>query len=277
MNKSPKDKFSHDDEIYRQTAEYVMELFTKHMVNCIKDGKIKGTNTDQFKALSQQFMTEHENHMIGHIRDHFEAYAEWKERELWSRSRQRPFDRILVKRFSKWLPKHGELTTPTSGMFSRRMLPGFLKAMEMMAGAHEQKKVEAFMEHRWHLISDAKGKEVDWEDLYDDDEANSAVDIYLAAVAKSFEEFEDRVQWFMRAINNSLGDPEKYAFEGEGIWGWSITEQSTLHLLAALYAPLKHYLLSKEKIKSAQESFGKEKLISIQKIIMALKKEFKET
>ncbi len=69
--------------------------------------------------------------LSGALEQSFEAYVHARERSAWDQERNFPFDRLMVKKFSKMF-RDGEALGPDD--LHRRMLPGFFVALGMMLG-----------------------------------------------------------------------------------------------------------------------------------------------
>jgi len=238
MNEDKKISIRPNQEIYEKSATYIIDHFTHYLLDSAKEGYLPGIAPKVIEVLAKDFAKEHKTHLVNYLGDSINTHLEWRERDLCSKMRQRPFDRLLVKRFSKWFPKHGALVAGETELFSRRMLPGLLKSLEMMAGAEQQKVMEKAVSAYWDEIEFQKAEMADWSDLYRHVKANEAIDTYLAHISLSFKGFDDRLDWFIRSINNGLGQSDKYAFEGEGVWVWILSEKGALKLLRTLYSPI---------------------------------------
>ncbi|SCA58277.1 hypothetical protein MTBPR1_90124 [Candidatus Terasakiella magnetica] len=238
MNNKEQHFIRPDKEVYGSTVQGLIDHFTQYLLENQKEGYLPGISPKVIETLTRNFAEEKSALLVQHFSQSINAHLKWKEKNLCSKVRQRPFDRLLVKRFSKWFPDTGELVSGDMEVFSRRMLPGLFKSLEMLAGNECQQKVEKDVQGYWDAILEIKENEAQWGDLYRHIEANKAIDRYFAHMAKSFADFNDRVGWLMRSINNGLGQSEKYAFEGEGVWAWTLSEKETLKLLRTLYSPI---------------------------------------
>jgi len=148
----------------------------------------------------------------------FEAYVRARERAISGEKRDFPFDRLIVRKFSHLFDedKEGHFDT-----VSRRMLPGFFMALNMMLGAEV---VEDYQEkcRRMVEVSREDGKDdVNWNAIYDSDEGSLAGLDALVAIAAHFDDFERRREWFITLVNGHL-TPISDANKDEA--GWELTE-----------------------------------------------------
>jgi len=162
----------------------------------------------------------------------FEAYVRARERAVSGEKRDFPFDRLIVRKFSHLFDedKEGHFDT-----VSRRMLPGFFMALNMMLGAEV---VEEYQEkcRRMVEVSREDGKDdVNWNAIYDSDEGPLAGLDALVTIAAHFDDFERRREWFITLINGHL-TPVSDANKDEA--GWELTEAGFHRFLTALLADL---------------------------------------
>jgi|GEM_PF-470471 len=162
----------------------------------------------------------------------FEAYVRARERAISGEKRDFPFDRLIVRKFSHLFDedKEGHFDT-----VSRRMLPGFFMALNMMLGAEV---VENYQEkcRRMVEVSREDGKDdVNWNAIYDSDEGSLAGLDALVAIAAHFDDFERRREWFITLVNGHL-TPISDANKDEA--GWELTESGFHRFLTALLADL---------------------------------------
>lgn len=162
----------------------------------------------------------------------FEAYVLARERAAWDNKRDFPFDRLIVKKFS-------HLFSDRSAKFdrvSRRMLPGFFMAMGMMLGPDVvdefQEKCRVIVER----IRSAQADEFDWSDVYDADKDAQIIMDALVPIARHFDDFEMRREWFVNLINGHLSRPNADDKEDAG---WELTNRGFNLFLNALLADLR--------------------------------------
>jgi hypothetical protein len=161
----------------------------------------------------------------------FEAYARAREHAKVAQNRQYPFDRLLVRRFEHLLARGAGAGIP------RRVLRGFLMAVEMMLGPQVH---DAYQEHCRAIVervTKARGGKFAWTDLYADAEAATLAFDALVAMAAYFADFEKRARWFLTVVNGNLGPAPANATPDEA--AWQLDEAAFKSLLGALFADLK--------------------------------------
>ncbi len=189
------------------------------------------------------------------LREHIRQSIIQHEKELWDQTRRRPFDRMLVKRFSHLFPSEGELKSGDNHL-SRRILPGFFMAMEMMAGKELfeqcQTACKALVnERRKELAEDFL-----WRDFYHDETANELVNDAFAVVVPHFADFVKRSGWLINLINSHLAPWEDYSFEGDAVKDWQMNEVSLHLLLEALFHTFRERLATSNGREMIVQRYG---------------------
>jgi len=140
-----------------------------------------------------------------------EGFVDARERMKWSLERDEPFYRLLVKQFSGLLKEK-----PSRKGFSRRMLPGYFLAVDMLLGSD---KVESYHERCRAIISRIKADvgedEFDWEHFYQECDAITVSLDAQVALAAQFGDYDKRANWFINLVNSNLGLAPSGASKGE--------------------------------------------------------------
>ncbi len=222
---------------------------------------------DTLKAVVERLKTG-ESDALAVFREIRDDCLRQHEREIWDKARRRPFDRALVKRFSHLFPSEGQLDQDDR-LLSRRMLPGFFTAFEMLAGP------EIF--RRCHdecgLISDRLRQEhghLDWQDLYDDPEANALVDDALIDISVHFVDFEHRFEWLQTMLRGHMAGAQDYAFEGRGVGEWNADDATVYALLEALFLPLGRYMSDASALQRIADAHGPDAVEALRRVLGAL-------
>ncbi len=163
----------------------------------------------------------------------FEVYVKARERAVWDQQRNYPFDRLMVKKFSKLFRDGGEIGPDD---LSRRMLPGFFVALGMMLGTEV---VEKYQEKCRGVVEkvQASGKSVfNWDDVYADEVAETISLDAEVAIAGYFEDFDKRAEWFIELINGHLTPPEPSMGAAAG---WELNHAGLKNFLGALLTDLR--------------------------------------
>jgi len=138
--------------------------------------------------------------LSGALEKSFEAYVKAQERSSWDQQRNFPFDRLMVKKFAG-LFKDGDGLGRDD--ICRRMLPGFFIALGMMLGPDV---VEGFQEQLRAVVGRVRdgGGVFNWDSVYKDPSAMAISLDAEVAIAKHFDEYDKRAEWFINLVNGHL-------------------------------------------------------------------------
>ena len=177
----------------------------------------KGSLTvDDLNALQAEFDRQAEKLSVALERS-FDTYVEARERAEWGLKRELPFDRIVVKAFSELFL---EQDYSRFDRVSRRMLPGFFLALNMMLG---EDLVNEYQEQCQLIVSrlrEERGEAFDWEQVYRHEQSKGLMLDAAVTIATYFADFERRAAWFTDLINANLGPLEGAPREEAG---WEMT------------------------------------------------------
>jgi hypothetical protein len=166
----------------------------------------------------------------------FDNFVEAKERTEWGMKRDLPFDRVIVKSFSELFLDEDY---SRFDRVSRRMLPGFFMALNMMLG---EEQVEEYQEHSRLIVArlrDAQGDDFEWDTVYVEPEAKALMLDAAVIIATFFKDYDRRSQWFMELINGHLGSLEGAPKEEAG---WEMTPAAFNRFLGHLFKDLRKEL-----------------------------------
>ena len=203
---------------------------------------------------------------------HFDECMRQHEKDIWDETRKRPFDRLLVKQFSRLFPAEGEMDNE-SVVISRRILPGFFLAVEMMAGKELFDQCQSACKGIVKSLKKEVGADFHWQIIYEDKNASELINDLLTVISIHFADFEKRAEWLRDLINSHLAPPEDYAFEGEHIKDWSLDRVGTMVFLRELFAPLEEMLADTESRRHIEERYGLMACQTIEELLGNLKRE----
>ncbi len=169
---------------------------------------------DDIKKRSIQFKETEVDQTLAAFRSHFEACIRARQDEIWDQTRHRPFDRVLVKRFSNLFQPEAE-ETEGGVIISRRMLPGFFLAFQTMASSEFFNRCQLTCKGILAAKRQQQGGGIPWkvlyEQLYDDPDANDLVNDLLFVIADHFTEVDKRLDWMLDMINSHLPPIEEFS------------------------------------------------------------------
>ena len=167
----------------------------------------------------------------------FEEYVKVRERAAWEQARRYPFDRLIVQRFAPLFASDGGPALVDGGL-SRRLLPGFFMAMNMLLGPDITEVYQEQCRRLVTKIKEAHGNRLDWLDVYADEAASTLTNDAVVSMVSHFEDLRRRGNWMVELINGHLAPPD-VAREGSEVENWQLGERGFIHLVNALYSDIR--------------------------------------
>ena len=166
-------------------------------------------------------------------------------------ARENFFGRLLVRRFAHlFIEDDGSL--PAEKVISRRILPGFFVAIDMMLGPELVEDYQRQCREIVNRMSGGNGSGVLWEDYYADQESVKLALDAEVKMALHFREIEKRVVWLTTLINNYAGAA------GHRPATQLITPQETTILLSYLFSDLTKILSDDDGRRFIARHYGDE-------------------
>ena len=184
----------------RAMAQAVVSAFSaKLKTEARKHGGFIGLR--HLDALDSEFQSKAEE--LADVFDQAFQEAHREQEELkWHAIKRPPFDRLIVKRFENMLMAQGE-DGRMRGKLSRRMLPGFFLALNMMLGPEVMHTFQRRCEQALDRVMGGRVP-VDWELVNAD---RDVCDVMLDAeytISQYFEDPRQRADWFLHIVNSNL-------------------------------------------------------------------------
>ncbi|MEC9184419.1 MAG: hypothetical protein VX930_09090 [Pseudomonadota bacterium] len=258
-----------------ELAKLVLDEFS-FKIRAAAESSKEGLSARDIEGLIDDFMQKGRDKTLVNFQQKFEEILREHERDIWDRTRTRPFERVLIQRFCHLFPSEGELDKG-NGLISRRLIPGFLKTMEQMVGFEQ---CERFRRDTKDLITRLKNDDEDhfrWYDIYDNRTANGLVDEALATAALTFDAFEKRITWLLFSVNAQLVTAEYFAFEGETVNSWKLDRLGLIAMLDALYAPLAKQAKKAAGRTEIERRYGMRAAAAIGHLLMRIEAEMKKS
>lgn len=158
------------------------------------------------------------------------------ESEARKEDRKAPFERLMVWPFAHLLPAGGGRDGDGETV-SRRIIPGYMAAIEDMVGpvafGRQQERCRELVQG----IRNKRGGAFVWQDVYSDPMARVIVDDVLVTLALEFQEFDEQRDWFIGLVNDAMPLPTN----GSG-HATAMDDESFAAIMRALYADLARQL-----------------------------------
>ncbi len=185
----------------RQSKELAEGLVLSFTYRLIDEARAKGgyLSVADLKKLNKDFEKKTTELEVA-IEKSLDDYVLDHERKSWHNSRKRPFDRMIVKTFSHLLEDESHRIRRSEHV-SRRMLPGFFIALNLMLGTDirdsNQGKCRAIVK----LVSRQNGNNFDWDHIYENEDTRAIVFDALIDIAGNFTDLDKRRDWFIDLVN----------------------------------------------------------------------------
>ncbi len=189
----------------------------------------------------------------------FEEYARAQDRARAEReyTRQDPFERLMVHRFSH-LFAEGDALGKEDDAVSRRILPGFFMAIEMMLDADSIARYRDTCARIVERVTGGRDDDASWDRVYADKEANAVVLDAQVAIALHFQDLKKRSAWLVNLVNGNLSPPDSAGGEAGDVAAWRFTEGACRRVLDALLSDLKRALSTDGGRRALGEHHGAE-------------------
>jgi len=166
-------------------------------------------------------------------------FARAREQSHFSLTREHPFDRLFVSEIDNLFVSDEE--APRSfHKVSRRILPGFFKAMSLMMTPdlidEYQERTRAIVKR----VSEGREDDFTWDDVFVETDAQDICLEAQVAMAFHFKELDKRSQWFVNLINENL--PPLPATSSPAAHDWRLTPQTFREVVSSLFNKLRKTL-----------------------------------
>ena len=193
----------------------------------------------------------------------FEEYARSYAKDAGEERRHHPFDRLIVGPLERLLAGNKGSSTAKGGI-SRRIMPGFFMAMNMMMGPDVMADYRTKAEVIFARVNKAGGG-TDWKAYFA--EAKDLRLDALIAMAVHFANPDKRAAWFLDMVNDHLSpadtDPNTDA-------AWTLSRPAYERLVDALFSDLMTAVGSPKARESITKRFGPETCASVATIMKGL-------
>jgi len=195
------------------------------------------------------------------FQEYLRAHATGKRPER----RHSPFDRLVVTPIEDLFPRRGPI--PTKPVLSRRILPGFFMAVNMMMGADGVEECRRRAKDIFDRVNAGTADDAGWKPFLADAESQQLLTDSLVGMAVHFANPDKRAAWLMDVINNHLGPPQSEP----GIPSdWKLGQPAYERMIDALFAELMETVGNARARAAITRRFGPETCASIVTIMKGL-------
>lgn len=164
--------------------------------------------------------------------------------------RKAAFERLMVWPFADMLPEGGQ-RDGGAGTISRRVIPGYLAAIEdmigpLLYGRHQERCRELVRTTRG-----ARGGAFRWNDVYDDPASQRIVDDVAIRIAEEMHDFEAQRDWIIGLVNDAMPLPTNGS--GHSV---ALDDEGFDRIMAALFRNLMREMRSSKGRARLAERYG---------------------
>ena len=249
----------------QQSAQAASETMTS-MVDEMRDlaEKRGGYLTlDDLDQMQDQFQARAEE-LAASLEKSFEVFSEAKKKAVWDNKRSYGFNRLIVKKFSKLFENEDK---GRAGRISRRVIPGFFMALEMMVGPEQIQKNKDDCQKIIKKIRHEHQDKFDWDYVYQSKDVETVVLDVLVQVAVTFANFEKRSHWFIELVNANLA-PQHDLEASDANWEMNLT--SFKMFMAALLTDLAREIANEQGRKRLIKQHGAGACNTVIKVVRKL-------
>ena len=216
----------------------------------------------------QRFRAFPEAAAVDYFRDAWEECSLAVEHLRWDQERRYPFERLMVNTFVHLLPS-GQQVPVAGEHLPRRVIPGFVTALEQMLGEELGEKYQEFCRALVARLKATHGARFAWEMVHNDPEAAETVTEVLVTVCHHFVDMKKRRRWLTDVINGHMGAPtatQDVPFE----------DMECHRLIAALYQPLRDAMNTPAGEQRIAERFGRDRSRLLRAVFAEITRDHRE-
>ncbi len=184
-------------------------------------------------------------------------------------TRHDPFGRLMVHRISHLFVEGQALLTEDHAV-SRRILPGFFMALDMMLGADSVARYRDTCARIAERVRDGRDDDASWDEVLADTEANAVALDAQVAIALHFRDLKKRSAWMVDLVNGHLSLPDDARGEGGDAAAWQFTEGACRRILGALLSDLKQALSDHAGRRTLGQDHGAETCAALAEVMKQL-------
>jgi len=241
-----------------QRCRFIAEQHLSLFIEFVEANSEAGADADALRRLAVSFQ-EQQSLMAPIYRRSFDDCHRARKQREFDDKRNDHLGRLVVRLISDHFVENGG-KPPEDGGLSRRLVPGLLTLMELALGADVLNGYRAEGEVIVGRVREAKGDEFEWEDYFEDDEAQILLAKVLIDLMLSFDDYEKRRDWVLQVINTGLQHDK---VGDDNIKAWVFEEAHFRALVSALFRPIMAATADAEKRIAFATAFGQEQLNSV--------------
>lgn len=267
MSDTPKLPASGGPAIIRSATMEAVEILTGQLLKRAKsDGG--GITAPAIREVIDGFKT-HPNALLSELFEtHWKTCLDSAESAHWTAARKFHFERIMVKCFSDLLPR-GDEPIVVGRHLSRRIIPGFIHALQQMMGPELYEQYGDRVRTLVDTLRAVHGDSFTWNEVYGDQSCQIVVEEVLVGIAHHFDDMAKRRNWMIDVV-----DAHMPATSNEAEKAWDFGDGVFHMLMNALYGDFKAVLATQEGRHNLSVNHGEQNVVALETLFAGLEQDF---
>lgn len=266
MSEEMKSPLAGGPEIIRSAAMEAVEILSDQLLMRAKDDG-GGITAPAIRDVVENFKSHPDSVLTVLFEEYWKKCRASAESAHWSAARKFHFERIMVKCFSSLLPRNDE-TIEAGKHLSRRIIPGFIHALQQMMG---QEDYEQFGDRARSLVDTLRavhGESFTWNEVYADPSCTIVVEEVLIGIAHHFDDMAKRRNWMIDVVDAHMPATTN---EAEKVWNFG---DGCFHtLMNALFGNLRDLLEDDAARSNLAINHGDENLAALEALFAGLQQD----
>lgn len=241
-----------------QRCRFIAEQHLSLFIDFIEAAPEADADADVLRRLASAFQ-EQQTLMAPIYRRSFDDCHRARKQREYDDKRNDHLGRLIVRLISDHFVENGAIP-PEEGGLSRRVVPGLLTLLELALGVDVLNKYRDQGQVIVDRVRETTGDEFEWEDYFEDDEAQLLLARVLMELALTFDDYQKRRDWVLQVINTAL---QRERVSDESLKQWTFEEMHFRSLVNALFRPIMAATADAEKRIAFATAFGQEQLNSV--------------
>jgi hypothetical protein len=241
-----------------QRCRFISEQHLHLFLDFIASRPDSGIDVEKLTAQAKAFQEQEQLLSPVYGRSYDDCERARKQREF-DDKRSDHLGRLMVRLIADSFVENGG-RPPEDGGLSRRIVPGLLTVLQLALGTDVLQDARDRGGQIVATIREEKGNEFEWEDYFDNPEAQGLLANVLVEFAVSFQDFERRRSWAIDVLNSSL----EHEVKADGNLDHWVFESVHFRTLAqALFLPILEVTASADGRIAFASAYGEDKLAAV--------------
>jgi len=241
-----------------QRCRFVSEQHLSLFIDFVESNAAAGISGDTLRELATAFQGQQALMAPINRRSFDDCHRARIQREF-DDKRNDHLGRLIVRLISDHFVENGA-TPPEEGGLSRRVVPGLLNLLDLALGVDVLNDYRGKGEVIVTRIRETTGEEFEWEDYFEDGEAQILLAEVLIKIALTFDDYGKRLDWALDVINKAL---QREYSAADGVEHWSFEEVHFRTLLNAMFRPIAAATADAEKRIAFANAFGQAQMNTV--------------